>query len=80
MCKSVVYLGGVDTVGIPRSPEICLKERFTCHANEGEETSDPEHLEGNEGGAGFSETSRAELQRPSPGVGDLLERAEKEGC
>jgi hypothetical protein len=54
----------------------CLKGRFTCHANDEEETNYPEHLERNEGGTGFSETSRAELQRPSPGAGDLLEEAE----
>jgi len=54
-----------------------LKEGFTCREREkGEETGEPEHLKGNEGNAGFSETYRAELQRSAPGAGDLVEEAD----
>jgi len=50
----------METIGMPRYPEIRLKEGLTCHEREGK-TGDPEHLKRSEGNVGFSETSRAEL-------------------
>ena len=60
MCINVTYLSGMETIGMPRYPEIRLKEGLTCHEREGK-TGDPEHLKRSEGNVGFSETSRAEL-------------------
>lgn len=36
MCyKSIAYLGGVEIIGVQRSPELRLKQGLTCHDREG---------------------------------------------
>ena len=71
------YVSGMATIGVLRPSDDLLREGLTCCEREKrEETGEPEHLEGNKGDAGFTEASRAELQRSAPGAGDLLEEAD----
>ena len=71
------YVSGMATIGVLWRRMVSLKEGSTGREREKrEETGEPEHLEGNKGDAGFTEASRAELQRSAPGAGDLLEEAD----
>jgi len=71
------YVSGMETIGVLWRRMVSLKEGSTGRERErGEETGEPEHLKGNQGDAGFSETYRAELQRSAPGAGDLVEEAD----